>query len=271
MRQGLPIKILFFFIFFISHSLFAQDGKMKNQWHLGVVTTAGLSSEIAHLSVSTRYQEIVSLRGGISFIPTLSLQDISIKGLDLSLLKEELGYTPILQSNGSYSAINGHLLADWYPFQGIGIRVSTGFYFRMKHQIQLKARLESPTGKPAFKDLKTINPDFPVILTLSDKKNPQDKISIQPSEDGSLALEAILGNTIQPYLGIGYGYAVPRSRVSFFFDLGMRYYGKSNLFSPNIIEGNPNDLIDYERNIQEIAYKLQFLPSLTLGLSVRIF
>jgi len=61
-----------------------------------------------------------------------------------------------------------------------------------------------------------------------------EDIIISPEPDGTFGARLKLGNTVKPYLGIGIGRTIPKSRVSCRLDLGVVYQGKYKIESDNV-------------------------------------
>lgn len=85
---------------------------------------------------------------------------------------------------------------------------------------------------------------------------------------------------IKPYVGIGFGRAVPTDkRVSFTFDLGAQYQGKSGLWaSGESLTGRVQEVQFTEKDVREVtsvvdevSKYLTFWPTLNFHLYVRLF
>lgn len=102
--------------------------------------------------------------------------------------------------------------------------------------------------------------------------NEPEELIIQPSPQATVDVTLNLGRTFQPYFGIGYGYAVPKSRVSFILDVGALFNGKATISSPNVIQGNPNMIFSIAGDqVIKARYYTQILPVLNLGVSIRLY
>lgn len=74
---------------------------------------------------------------------------------------------------------------------------------------------------------------------------------------------------VKPYVGIGWGHSVPRSRVGFQFEIGAWYHGKPQFVSDNEDEFNPE--ADGIEGFTEVLNKIQFWPQMTFRLTGRLF
>lgn len=83
---------------------------------------------------------------------------------------------------------------------------------------------------------------------------------------------------VKPYVGIGFGRAVSRNRVSFSFDLGAQYQGKPGLWAEGEgltgrkekvrLDGDDFEALD---SIDEFGKYLSFWPTLNFHLFVKLF
>ncbi|HTE39842.1 MAG TPA: hypothetical protein VK629_03380 [Steroidobacteraceae bacterium] len=151
------------------------------------------------------------------------------------------------------SSVSGYL--DWHPFAG-GFRVSLGAVGSGP-----KIKIE---GRPAPGEEIEINGRF-----------------YDRSEIGSLNGEIKTGNSIAPYIGIGYGNVVGKNhRLTFLFDLGAIYGGKPdvNLTTTcgSAFNGNPagcNQLrADVEAEQAELetdTTTVEWWPVINIGIGIR--
>lgn len=224
-------------------------------------------------SAGLRFSPLLSLRGGVGYLPQIQVytDDMALTGV--SGLETLLGYRPNLNLKGKVGSLTGHLLLDIHPFQN-GFRLTAGIYLGAPAVSAHGVLINPQTKRPIVEDpavTEVLNRDKMPRLTLANQDKPEEKVVIQPSRDGEIDAKLSLGKVLQPYLGIGYGYAVPKSRVSFMLDFGVLYGGKLQLSSPNIIEGDPNFLFRLHENSIKIRQYSSFIPLLNLGISVRLF
>lgn len=103
--------------------------------------------------------------------------------------------------------------------------------------------------------------DMPKV-TITNSSIPNQTVTLQPSPDATLQTSLHLGRRVQPYVGLGSGYSVPRLPVSFSIDFGVIFNGKMQISSPNITNGNADFLLDYSgsKAISDLVYYTQILP-----------
>ncbi|MEA5138978.1 hypothetical protein [Arcicella rigui] len=90
------------------------------------------------------------------------------------------------------------------------------------------------------------------------------------AEDFGIAKLIVAGENIRPYLGLGFGRAVPKGRIGFSLDLGAYYSGSPKLTVDRTgliksILTNQN-IADIEKNVSGYS----FLPNLTFSLTYKI-
>lgn len=74
---------------------------------------------------------------------------------------------------------------------------------------------------------------------------------------------------IKPYLGIGFGRAVPNKRVGFQFELGAWMHGTPTINGPEAKVYNPDK--DGVEGVGDVMSKITFYPQMTFRLTGRIF
>ncbi|SQH72679.1 Uncharacterised protein [Porphyromonas crevioricanis] len=228
----------------------------------------------------------VGIEGAVGFTPKLTARlgynffswsvsrDKSLSSFGLpkdvsNSVQESLGYDPQAALKGSVLSSMGYALVDYHPFSSFRMfHVSAGAYFG-KISVSAKALLNNPTsGKSIVYDW-----DSPDDLPQSSFKDTDgNQCTIRPTDEGELHLTSIFGNAIKPYVGVGLGYSAPDSgRVSFRLGVGVLYSGMLRFESPNVVEGDVNKLVLVEQDyVPTVVQWTQWLPSLSLGLSVRI-
>ena len=151
------------------------------------------------------------------------------------------------------SSFSGYL--DWHVFGG-GFRLSVG-------AVGSGPKFEVD-GTPAPGEAVEING------TLYDR-----------TELGSLSGEIKIGNSVAPYIGLGYGNVVSeKHRITLLFDLGAIYGGTPdvNLSATcgPAISGNPTACAQLQRDVQveidalkEDASEVKWYPVISLGLGIR--
>ncbi len=227
----------------------------------------------ANLGVSMRFIPELTVRAGIGFIPTTRAykHQFQIDNVqEIKAYRDALGYVPAVDGTFKISNTRGHLLLDYHPFKN-KFRITTGIYIGAI-KIGVEGQLiDFNAKKSIMENNTTLNPNDMPKISIYDSNSPDDKLVVQPSGDASVTASVLLGRTIQPYLGIGTGYYVPHSRVSFIWDLGVLFAGKAKASSPNVLSGDLNKMADYSKEAQMILYYSQIIPVLNIGMSIRLF
>lgn len=246
--------------------------------HLGAGISLGVVDGIG-VDLAAPIGNYVHMRAGVSFVPTITPSINSLKeGFDYEYGKRD----PItherkkntLTVEASAGWVNGKLLFDVYPFRKVPFRVTVGFFAGTSAIV--KAKNTSP--------VKLEGEGF--ILG-----NTSESMALFPDENEDVKIEARV-NTFKPYVGIGYGYAVPKSRVNVGFDLGVMCWGKpsgwiraqnadtrktewieirKDLYDEATIEREDNETDRAILDGINIAQKLKVGPVLNVRVGFRIF
>jgi hypothetical protein len=101
-----------------------------------------------------------------------------------------------------------------------------------------------------------------------------DKIEVEVGDqtvcagkDGSLAA-ALQVNGVRPYVGLGWGRAIPERRLGFRFEVGALMLGKSQIVSDNLVNSsNSQDMTKINEFLSDVAV----LPQISFSLTYRMF
>ena len=244
------------------------------QFGIGVnAGTNGLGLD-ASLGLSRFFQ----VRGGFSFVPKYEFQyeaeiynqartiitawNTANPSLAIPTLPED---TPVIIQPNITTA---HLLLDVYP--GRSFHFTVGAYFGQDNVVSAWNTEKSLTKAVyiANECIDMVNASLPVTT-------PIDHLGVQigdylftPDAEGDIRGEARV-KKIRPYVGIGFGRAVPRrSRVGCSLDLGAQYWGKPTYFC-NGAEIAPMNL--KAKPYIKTATALPVYPVVTLRICGRIF
>ena len=104
-----------------------------------------------------------------------------------------------------------------------------------------------------------INPSQDLTIDIED-------LSLSVNRDGSFNAHVKTWG-FKPYLGVGWGNAIPRGRVGFRFDFGLLFQGKPSIESPNV-KGN---LSQYDKgNLDKVLKYAVVWPQISFQLTYRI-
>ncbi len=265
------IKIRTVVLLLLAHTISMNISAQKDRSGLGMSIGAGLSlPHGAKLEAGFRLTPKLYARAGASFLPSIDAYDGKISDIELGQYKSILGYNPTAYAKVKASSKAGHLLMDYHPFSS-AFRITAGIYLD-RPLASADILLLNPQGESIMQDQDMLDPNNMPKATISNANNPDQTVTLQPSPDATIQANLHLGRTVQPYLGIGSGYAVPQSPLAFNIDFGVILNGKMQLSSPNIISGNADFLLDYSWNktLSDLIYYSQILPVLNIGINVRL-
>ena len=240
--------------------------------HLSVGVSAGTDG--IGIQLAAPLSPHFSLRAGYSFFPNIDIKaDI------------DLGKNPAF-INGEGQKIDlsidtklnqGNVLFDYYPSLNSSFHITAGAYFGNSNILSvgnkeqfIRSELHGKAG-----------------INLASEADPE--YTIVTDADGNIKVDLSV-NSLRPYLGIGFGRAVPRKRIGLQFDLGVQFWGtpkvKTNLMYKDYSQGeyvrryekvdhnritNPgSDYKDIKDNLKDLS-KLAVYPMLTLRLNGRLF
>lgn len=197
----------------------AQDSELFNQLGLGIsLGTDGIGFEAA-----TPIGNYVQARTGISFMPAFTYSDDVNYGNRSGQVDGKK-----VNAEGTLHMTDWKLLFDIYPFKNTAFHFTAGFYLGKKAVVTAK------------------NTEVPSVL----KDGGYILIGGHPfgaNEEGVANIEVRVSN-FKPYLGIGFGRAIPReNRFAVTCDLGVQFWGKPKVYSWS------QDILD--QGFHEVKYK----------------
>lgn len=212
---------------------------IANHLSVGVgVGTTGISFE-----ASTPITRFVQARLGMAVLPGIRFTTSADVDYDYQ------GYTGESQIDltGSFKRLQGSIIFNVYPFPVGSFYVAAGAYFGGSDLL----KITGTTNDPNFRDGDVIIGDYTVPIK-------------DGRVDGGLKVKSF-----RPYVGIGWGRAVPSRRINFNVELGVQIHGKPRLYS-NTGEINLSEQID-DDDFQKIMDKVKVWPVLKFTLNGRIF
>ena len=225
--------------------------------NLGISATASTSG--FGFSVATPLSKRLTLRGGYMFSPLSfgytydEFEPIDVLGLT-SVNVPDLDLTANLQSG------NGNVMIDWAPFRkGTGtFFISAGLVFGASNIIEIDGQFDM--SDPNIQTLIQHNLLETIEVEVGDQK-------VRANADGSLAA-ALKVNGVRPYVGLGWGRAIPKRRLGFRFEAGALFLGKSEIVSDNLINSSESkDMSEINEFLSDVAV----LPQISFSLTYRLF
>ena len=221
--------------------LYAQtDTRLFNHLSVGLnVGTTGIGADIA--MPATRFLDI---EAGISIMPRIK-------------------YNTNLHLNLSTSAINPILPT---PIDLDDIPVSVGAYFGSTEVAELYNTIDGqllPISQ-AHTFIKDNNLPFDEIgLTVGDYQ-------LTPDINGNVRA-TLKSNNFKPYVGLGFGRAVPKKRIGFKFDLGAMFWGSPEVIDHNGVSLTKQNWDGKDGGAFKTISKIKVYPVLNFRLCGRIF
>lgn len=262
-------------------SLQADDNNVLRHYSLSVGGgTTGITADMG-----TMVTDYLGLRGGVDYMPKLTysvwldMDAVNLSAKEIlsqhevpSSLRERYGIPEKVQVQSKYNNFTGHALLDIYPFKGNGFHLTVGSYF----------------GKSGSKLVEAYNKEDGVLKGVADFNARRGVFIIVPQEYGDIAAKLggynvkpddqgnvnayIEVNSIRPYVGLGYGRAVPRSSVNCQVDLGVQFWG-----TPRVYNGVNGERLTSEGakgedgGVLKLISDLTVFPVLSIRLSGRLF
>lgn len=224
--------------------------------HLGI--GASIGTDGYGFDVSTCISRWAGLRVGISKLPDYRYSTSIEVEIETQMLKsKEIEMEAKLNSDVNYK-----VLLDFYPFKKSSFHLTGGAFFGTRN-------LVSVYNKEPFLDEREWERTG---IRVGDYRITTD--------DHGIIRANLETNAIKPYVGLGFGRAVPKRRVNFAFDLGVRYWGEPGIYMTTkdkwgdseytrLTKEGINDK-DFDKAF-DVMSKIVAYPVLTLRLSGRIF
>lgn len=250
------MKKVFLVLALILASVCNMQVKAQKEQGLFNRLSVGVSASTLGIGIdaSTTFNRYLMLRGGVDIMPGITIDT----DVDVDLNVAALGSSTTSQVNveGGLQRTQASLLLNVYPFKRSSFFVTGGAYFGGSKLVKIKGHSQE------LKDLYEQYGDQ-VGIIIGDYKLPID-------ENGNVA-GGLKVNGFRPYLGLGFGRAVPYKRVGFMFELGVQFHGTPKVYSDT---GDIDDLLkqtDEDDDFTKIIDKLKVYPVLKFRICGRIF
>ena len=258
--------LVLFAAFMVSTGGFAQFSKLNILNHLAVGLDVGTTGVGGDLAVPVT--KFVELEGGFSIMPKIKYNTnvhLNYSAYDGESLK--IDDVPV---QGKLTMVNGKVLINVFPIPTTGFHITVGAYFGRTNVMELYNRIDGQlaavnTANKAIDEYNQINgTNFENIgVKLGD-------YLLTPDENGNV--KATLNTKkFKPYVGLGFGHAIPKRRVNFKFDLGAMFWG-----TPEVVDHNGFSLSKHDWNGKDggafrIINKIKVYPVLNFRIAGRIF
>ncbi|WP_297069796.1 hypothetical protein [uncultured Duncaniella sp.] len=215
--------------------------------HLGLgvgVGTNGISVEAA-----TPITRFISLRAGVHFMPNITFNTDVDADFTTTINGVPTQMSESVDVEGALGRTQGSVIFNIYPFPHGSFFIAAGGYFGGNKLITIKGH------SAALENMDDAS------IEVGDYKIPVDK---NGNVRGGLKVKSF-----RPYLGIGWGRAIPKRLLNFNFELGAQFQGKPQVYSET---GDLEDLAyEADNDFKDYIKYLKVYPTLTFRLTGKIF
>ncbi len=211
--------------------------------HVGVgasVGTTGFSFEAA-----TNITSFVQLRAGVSILPNIKLSDEYLVNVNAPQ-----GNVPNhIDLDAGFGRTQGSVILNVYPIPSGSFYIAAGAYFGGSDLVKIDGHSDD------LANLQNSNVEIGDYLVPVDKNG---------DVKGGLRVKSF-----RPYIGLGFGRAVPKRRITVNCELGVQFHGKPEIYS----DQGQIHLSDYTNDdtIQKIIDNIKVWPVLSIKICGRIF
>lgn len=244
-------------------SAFAQEDVERGIFnHVGLNVSA--STEGIGVGVAAPITDYLELSAGVNFMPSIKIKgDVNVD-YNLGSLPTQITIPnhDKVKITGDLKRTTMDVKLNIYPFGGNStFFIAGGFSFGGEKVGKLTGHSDvieqAINTYPQFKD---------VILNSTAEL---DKYNVKFDERGDINGDVRV-KKFRPYVGLGVGRLVPKSRVGFRFEAGCQFMGKLKVYQDNQ-EVKINELNDTDDDISKIIDKVKVYPVLKLTITGRIF
>ena len=204
----------------------------------------------------------VEMRAGVTFMPhfkydtDLDIETPNIEGYD---------FPDEVKVQGKLGFTNGEVLFDVFPTKKTGFHITVGAFFGSSEVINVYNKEDG-----FLSDISEFN------NMVENGEIEHEKIGVilddyllEPDDNGNVNAY-IKTRKFKPYVGLGWGRAVPKKRVNFGFDLGVQFWGTPKVYC-NGLELTEENLDGDDGGIIKTISKITVYPVLRFRISGRIF
>lgn len=262
-------------MFMAMTSVSAQtDSRIFN--HLSIALNLGTPGIGADLSVPcTRF---LDFEAGFSIMPKIGYStDIHpnfSKYTDASNVARDLGLNKV-PIKGKLNMVNGKFLINFYPIPVSSFHITAGAYFGKGSVVEVYN-----TEYGQLNPINTANNEidkYNLNYALPNGLPQQEKIGVKlgdylltPDAAGN-AKATLKTHGFKPYLGLGFGRGVPKTkRIGFKFDLGVMFWGSPDVVDHNGVSLSKQDWDNKDGGAFKTISKIKVYPVLNFRLCGRI-
>lgn len=160
-----------------------------------------------------------------------------------------------LSLKGDLGRTQGHVIFNVYPIPKCGLFVAAGGYFGGKKLLKITGHSDE------LADYAGVSGQTSGNVIIGDYEIPADK-------DGNIS-GGLRVKPFRPYLGIGWGRAVPGKLLNFQTELGVQFEGKPEVYTDHGTLGDSK--LEDNNTFNKVRKYLKVYPQLTFRLGFRAF
>ena len=248
MKRQMIALVMLLLLICGGHRVMAQaDYGYFNSLGLGLsASTVGVG-----LEVSTPIGNYLALRGGVSFMPKFTVTDEV--NADLKGVPQGYPQSAEVELEGSTKRTTGELLLNLYPFRSNGFFVAAGASF----------------GGDKFVQITGHSDELQQLIAAGGSAGLQiGDVSIPVDQNGNVS-GGLKVSAVRPYVGLGYGRAVPSKRINFMLDAGVQLHGTPEVYSDF---GQVDQLMaEVDNDFTDIINKLKVYPVIRFRICGKLF
>ncbi len=273
-------------------SVVAQEKSDKEFFRLGnrIGLGVGVGTEGLGIEAAVSLNKYFALRAGVNILPNVYTYE---EDFDFMIDNPvEAQFRPLLIPHLQGAAIDYEagvsaetdmkrttidVKVDFYPFpNSSSFFITGGFSFGGNELLAINGKLSDE----AWGDINYLNEQAALLNQYGYNPNVEykhgyinfDGHKVAVDENGCARVKAEVSK-FRPYIGLGFGRAIPKKRVGVRFELGVQFHGTPKLkdmYGNDLLE--QADLSEYdEGDIIEIVDALKFYPCMKLSIRGRIF
>lgn len=253
------------------------DARIFNHLAVGLdVGTTGIGADVA-----VPCTKFLDFEAGFSIMPKIkystSIHTNASSYIDASLRERMLGSDlDNIPIQGKLNMVNGKFMVNFYPIPTNGFHITVGAFFGKGDVVEVYNTTYGQLNaiNTANKAIDEYNTTIAAVAELPLQDNIGLKLGdylLTPDAEGN-AKATLKTNGFKPYVGLGYGRAVPgKKRIGFKVDLGAMFWGSPDIVDHNGVSLMKQDWDGKDGGAIRIISKIKVYPVLNLRLSGRIF
>ena len=252
-----------------------QPSPLKH-WSLSV----GASTAGAEIELATTLGHHFQLRAGVSALPysltvpyemdfASAFEDVDERilayaGVDPLSIPNEVDITARLDM------MNYKVLMNIYPFKKSGLHLTAGFYYGNDKLVTASTQMPQEFMDAANQVIAK-EEEFKEKLDLDVVFTEEYRSFLEAAPEGAIDLYIKTPKKLKPYVGFGFGRAVPKGRLGLNMDFGVMFHGTPEIGSSNPEFAKEINRMLAEEELTETFNQLNIYPVLSIRLIGRIF